>query len=399
MTTIFKMSDQESITPTFEHVERSLIATRDEDSGQKMAAVLDDAGLADEMDKVEKCASTGRNYAYNPDWSTDQIAQLREYAAVVEMKGQMLPAKPVMAAPVVVDDAEMMSLAAASSSARPRASAELSMAVGDPFRLSDTSDAPKGKDNWEKVTYERKLASAPDMGSRTGSILPIRGEFEYEKQQQLRVRRGENSLANPDAIGALAKEQDTGERLKTENANTREERKSAKTAWQKEAVQAAKNLGAGALSRGKVFMTGSIPEQQPQSGLDLKQASEELGKMTAPTLPELPDQTAGERLGEINAARKNDIQRKAVSEDWQKVKGTTRPSLSDAFAEALEAQLGRAGVKMASSDQQVVKTASKTSISTPVKKTATVITSAHEEQSEAFAAALEAQLLKTNIKV
>lgn len=342
MTTIFKVSDQESITPVFAIVERKMVAPT---TGRALSASLDDAGLADEMDCIEKCASSGENYAYSTEWSTEQIAQIREYAVVCGMKGKMLPVRQAAPDPQPVqDDPEMKRLSDAAAVSKPAVSAELSLAVGDPFHLASASDAPVKKDKWEKVTPESKLAAQPSANARTGSIMPLRGEYDYETSPSLRVRRGENSVADPDAIGKLAKETDSGERLKTENAQHAVERKAAKTAWQGELVQAAKASGVGSIPRGKVFMIGSLPEATPNSGLDFKQAVEELNKIQAPTLPDIPDMTDGEQLKAANTTRKTGIQRRAEEDDWQRVKGTTKPSLTDEFADALEHQLSARGV-------------------------------------------------------
>ena len=340
MSTIFKVSDQESITPAFESVERELVAS----AGNPLPASLDDAALVGEMERIERCAATGENYAFNPEWNPEHVAQLREYAVVCGMRGKMLPNSRQPDPPPVADDPDTRRLAEAVSAAKPVVSADLAIAVGDPFHLSDLSDAPAKKENWEVVAPGRRLASQPS--AMAGGITPIRGEYEYSASPSLRVRRGENSVADPDAIGKLAGEQDTGERLKAENARHMAERKAAKTAWQKEAVQAAKDMVAGALPRGKVFMTGSLPEKPRQSGLDLKQVVSELSQINRPfaDAADVPDLTDGEKLHAANAARKTGIQRVAAKDDWQKVKGSTRPSLTDEFADALERQLSAAGI-------------------------------------------------------
>ena len=345
MTTIFKVSDQESITPAFAHVERELIATSA--VAHTLPESLDDTGLVDEMDRVEKCASSGDNYAYNPSWTDEQISQLREYAVVCGMKGKMLPARQAAEVQPVSDDTEMQKLSVAISASRPTASAELSVAVGDPFKLSDLNDAPASADKWEKVTFEHKLASAPDVNARSGSIMSIRGEYDYETSQTLRTRRGENSVADPDAIGKLATEQDSGERLRAENAQIASERKAAKTSWQQDVIQAAKATGAGALPRGHVMLAADMAPQHQTSDVDLKLAMSEIAGMTdGKAKNDLPDTTEGERLKAANSSRKTGIQRAAVTEDWQRVKGTTKPTLSDEFADALERQLSVAGITL-----------------------------------------------------
>jgi len=341
------MADQENITSTFKTVERLTMATRESENLVVLAS-LGEADLYNEMDKIEKCASTGHNYAYNPDWPQSQIAQLTEYAAVVNLKGKMIPVKATSEDKVLVEDDSTMKQLASISMKRPEASADLRLALGDPFKLAELNDDAKEFEKWEKVSPEQKLASSPDQNSKVGSIMPIRGEFQYETQKQLKVRAGENSLANPDAIGQLSKEQDTGERLKAENATHARERKAAKSAWQTELVQKAKATGAGALSRGNVFMTGSIPEKQQNSGIELEAAVNELETMESPLLPNSELLTDGEKLHQANIERKNNIQRTASSDDWQKVRGSKRPSLDDAFAEALEFQMGRMGIDVTS---------------------------------------------------
>ena len=344
MTTIFKVSDQENITSAFEQVERSVVASHGV-AGVKVAASLDESGLTSEMDMVEKCAAEGTNYAFNPDWPAEHVAQLREYAAVVGLKGKMVAVKASteqQAAPVA-DDVQMKQLSDVVAANRPKITAELSLSVGDPFHLVDVNDAPAAKDNWQQVAPERKLASAPSIASRSGGIMAIRGEYEFESSPTLRVRRGENSVCDPDAISKLAKEQDSGEKLRADIANRQTERKAAKTVWQKEAVQQAKDMGAGALPRGKVFMTGSIPEVAKTSGIDLQAAAAELAKVEEIAAPAL---TEGEKLSKVQADRKAEIQREAKKDDWQQVKGTTRPGLSDDFSAALERQMKNAGIKI-----------------------------------------------------
>jgi hypothetical protein len=345
MTTIFKMANQEGITQTFEDMDRITGASLNNED-INITASLDEDGLSNEMAKIEKCASSGGNYAYNAAWSDSHVARLREYAAVVGFNGKMIAVTASTDSKETIEDDATMKRLADVPVNRPEASPDLRLAVADPYLLVELQDAPETKDKWETVNPERKLASAPDQTARMGSITPIRGEFEYEKQQQLRVRKGENSLANPDAIGKLSQEEDTGERLKAENANHKAERKAAKSAWETETVMAAKASGVGALSRGNVFMTASIPEKKASSGLELDMAVIELSKMNAPTIPDLQEFTDGEKLHTANVDRKSNIQRKASTDNWQLVKGSKRPSLDDDFANALEFQMKKAGIKL-----------------------------------------------------
>jgi len=349
MTMIYKVSDQDRISPTIENMEHAMKSPR-VGEGRKFAATLDDDGLADECECIEKCASTGSDYSYFEGWSKDKIDQLREYASVVGFKGKMIAVRQTEEAVAVNtsdDDAGMKQLAAITVS-RPRVSSDLALAVGDPFKLTDIADVTKQKDDWEKVRPEVKLANQPSAEARLGSIMPIRGEYEYDTSISLRVRRGQNSIADPDAIGKLAKQQDTGEKLKQEIAQMNTERKASKSIWQKEVVQQAKAMGPGALSRGTVILASDAAPKLPESGLDLKGAMSELGKKE---IAELADLTDGEKLHQAAEDRKTGIQRKAEVADWEKVSGSTRPTLQESFADALEFQLKRVGIIKADSRQ------------------------------------------------
>jgi len=347
MTMIFKVADQENISTTMENMEQDMSSPRIGD-GRKFAASLDDDSLADECECIEKCASSGKDYTYFEGWPQDQIDQLREYAAVVGLKSKMVPIRQSADEQVVNtdnDDADMKRLAEIPVS-RARVSSDLALAVGDPFNLTDISDLPKSKDDWERVRPEVKLADQPKENARLGSVMPIRGEYDHDVSISLRVRRGENSVADPDAIGKLAKQQDNGERLKQEAATKKIERESSKSIWQQEAISQAKAMGPGALSRGTVILASDAVQKLPESSLDLRAAMSELGKKE---IGELPDFTDGEKLHQIAEDRKAGIQRKVEASDWQRVKGTTKPTLQDSFADALELQLQRAGITKAPS--------------------------------------------------
>jgi hypothetical protein len=169
MTTIFKMANQESITPTFENMERSTIAPQN-DGGPNMVPSLDEDGLSLEMERVEKCASSGQNYSYNSEWPVEQVSRLREYAEVVGFKGKMMPITASSEKQTIVEDDDLMKQLASIQANNVEASTNLRLAVGDPFLLADKNDVVKTKNNWEKVNPENRLASGPNQNARSGGI-------------------------------------------------------------------------------------------------------------------------------------------------------------------------------------------------------------------------------------
>ena len=150
MTTIFKMANQENITSTFEKVERDMIAPQN-DEGMAIPSSLDEDSLSLEMDRLEKCASSGQNYSYISEWPVEQVSRLREYAEVVGFKGKMMPVTASNETPVTVEDDDVMKQLSSVKASDVNASSGLRLAVGDPFLLSDKNDVVKTKDNWEKV--------------------------------------------------------------------------------------------------------------------------------------------------------------------------------------------------------------------------------------------------------
>jgi hypothetical protein len=344
MSTIFKISEDGPV-PKWLASEASLpefkgtMSFEEADRIASMAESLDDDSVVLEMDAIEKCASAGRNYYYSAKWGEQHVAGLREYAEACGFKGSMVAVDP--------EDKQIASYASKTpkQTVKTASASPLNEAIGDPFHLeiNEPTDEDTGvrlrrqakehkeskKDGWQAVAGERKLAN-PDVMMTSNCVIKIPGSDDYRTSRSLSTRRGENSIAEPDAIGALAKTEDTGERLHREARERQEAKKAQKGIWQQEIVQQAKDIGPGALTRGSVFMTeaGDAGPGGHMSGLAPKE--------------DIPERTLGESLKSRNETRKASIQRrKDESKEWQRLQGASRHEISDVFVEELEKALGK----------------------------------------------------------
>jgi hypothetical protein len=362
MSIIFKISEDGTV-PKWLSEENSLpefkggITTEDADRIVSFPESLDENGITAEMDEVEHRALAGSDYFFNVKWGNAAVSQIMEYAEACGFKGKMVGVNP--------DDDKIVACASKPKEAITRTAAvqvpgqmSIAEALGDPFHLGAkvSTDEDTGvrlrreakerkehrKEGWEKVTPEQKLSN-PTVMANSNCVIKAPGADDYRTSPALHVRRGENSITEPDAIGALAKTEDTGERLRREAKQRQELKKSQKTMWQNEVakqgsdIEKEAKLPQGSVTSGRsVFMT-SAGDAQP----GLRDSMTQMGVFQKPEDVELvPDKTAGESLKSRNEERKASIQRrKDESKEWQKLQGASRHEITDVFAEEIEKRL------------------------------------------------------------
>ena len=319
MSMIFKISENSQM-PQWLVSEGSLqefkgsMSTEEADRITSFAESLNDDTIVLEMNHIEKCAAAGKDYYYNAGWEDARVASLREYAEACGFQGRMVSVDPHD------ENITYLSSGTKSPTVKTASATPLLEAIGDPFHLdvSPKTDEDTGlrlrreakdrkearKQGWETISGEKKLTN-PDVMATSACVIKLPGEDDYRTSRTLSVRRGENSIIEPDAIGTLSKTEDTGERLHREAKERQEQKKAQKGIWQQEIVQKAKEIGPGALTRGSVFMTevGNAGPGGVVSGLLPKE--------------DVPDRTLGENLKSRNDERKASIQRrKAESMEW-----------------------------------------------------------------------------------
>jgi len=290
-----------------------------------LAKSVNEDGMIEERDRIEKCASSNQVYFYNSNWDKDTIGQLKEYAGICKCK--ILGINP--------DGEEFCKKASEIEKLHKEASVtatEKSPLAGimDAFNLDreiDTSYLSKDK-SWDKLSSESKM-SKPTMSSKEHSIISAAGADDYFKNVHLNVRRGQNSVTNPDAIKSIIddKAEDVGVRIRNERKEQEVGRKSEIIASEKKMIQDAKDAGFGALPNQGAKLTAAMNAQPGIKNKDIFNLDAE--------------QTDGEKLPKQNEQRKASIQREVKKEEraWDKKQPQATHEISDIFTKALAENL------------------------------------------------------------
>jgi len=277
-----------------------------------------------EFDLIEKCASSKAPYYYGASWDKELKSRVQEYAYINDCK----------AIAIDLNSEKMAAYTSSKTSMQKEASVEVAAPL-IPFELIDAfhldekgNDSHMKKVEWEKVTSSDKLAGVTPQNM---TVLRSSGIIEDNNlSPHLRVRDGQNSVTDPDAIGKLANSEveDNGVRLKRENAEHQEQRKLAKSEWEADAKKSASDIGFGALSLPTIKKTESA---HCSSGI----------RSTQPVIDakSMPEKTDGEILRDTNIQRKANIQRsKREDRSWDALENQHQAgmSINDLFAEELK---------------------------------------------------------------
>ena len=286
---------------------------------------INEHGLVEERDKIEKCASTNKLYFYNSNWDNDSIGQLKEYATVCKCKTLAIDPDGEEFCKKANQIEKMHKEASTVKNQSPLS------AVMDSFNLDreiDTSYLAKNR-SWDKLFPEAKI-SKPTASSKQHSIVSVGGGEDYLKNLHINVRRGQNSVADPNAIETIIndKSEDVGLRLRKERKDQETGRKSEITVVEKRMVQNAKDKGFGSVPNGTVRLTEAL---NAQPGIRNKDAFH----------LDVAKQTDGEKLIKKNEQRKASIQREVKKEErlWDKKQPQATHEISDIFTKALAENL------------------------------------------------------------
>ena len=304
----------------------------DNDRLSKIAtATISENDLVEEMDLIEKCASSNSIYHYNSAWSKETVSQLKEYATVVGLKDFV---------PVELTKSCMTSTASSNTMIK-TASKENTLLDGlknvwaDPFKIEERSETKHmDKKNWQVIEAESKMKEQPSMSNK--SVMALRGGENYNTNSDIKTAPGNNSITDPSAIETLANDtkEDTGVRLRREQSEKEQNKKTAHNQWQQDVIDSMKHRNT--IAEGKVFQTETMVVQ---SGLN--SPSSQMGVYAKFDKNSIPEKTQGELIKEQNNTRKESIQRKSEKNDWEQPKGQNVRTVSDLFSEELKKNMGK----------------------------------------------------------
>lgn len=280
------------------------------------ASELSEADLVIEKDKIEQCASSNSIYHYSMSWSSSVRSELKEYAMVCGMN---------MAKFKGVNPSAISHIEASSNNMVKTASASSNIVLSDPFKLDEKIANVHEKSKWSpEVTKEAKLSDKPAMSG----IVPIRGGEDYLSNTDAKVARGQNSISDPDAISKLAEStiEDNGARLRRQNLEKEEAKKTRHDEWQQEKI--ASMEGKEILPNRYVFPTESMNAQPGIKGEVFD-------------FSKIPDKTEGEKIRESNEARRKEIRGEEKDKYEFKLERSANRGISDTFADELKKHLNQ----------------------------------------------------------
>ena len=326
MSKIFKSANQGQ-APQWYGVNNKVVETLSTSDLQKIAgwdSQLSEDRLTSEMSNIEKCASEKQIYYCNAQWGKSTLSQLNEYAQACGTK--IIDVNP--------QSAQIQGLQAIANS-QPiilRTASTQTIPLGDAFGLDTKGVKQNIKDeDWQTVKGESKI-STPDTVKLAGNqVKSIGGGEDYLLSPGLRVRPGQNSVTNPDAIGNLIKEDadTTVANMRQQNENRSRKRRAELQAAELKQVADAKSKGVGASPNHHASFIGDTVV---------------MGKPLNPLVIANDQPDSKTVIQEANIARKASIQRTADTEKtWETVTAAPKMSVHDAtLLTAIETQLAKA---------------------------------------------------------
>jgi hypothetical protein len=280
-----------------------------------MSNEISEEEITIEKDKIEVSASAKSNYHYNANWSESTKSELKEYALACGMNMDNFKS---------IEPSKISSYASSNTMVK-TASATSGLVLSDPFKLDTVGNKEHmDKAEWENITKEAKLSDKPTMNG----IVPVRGGENYLTNSESKVAKGQNSITDPNAIGKLAEssKEDNGERLRRENKEKEESKKTRHNEWQEAKVASLQNDKA--LPNRSVFPTESLNAQPGIRG-------------NVFDFTTVPEKTEGEKIREANEDRKKNIRgNEKAKYDFSAQKAPTR-SISEDFSSELKKALNK----------------------------------------------------------
>jgi hypothetical protein len=294
---------------------------------------VDEDALLKECEKIEKCASSNKEYFFNNTWDKEHIGHLKEYASVCGLENDKLVGINPNEIERIANQNNNKFIKTASTSVKNENLNSLSEALGDPFKLQERSSMDHmEKADWEIITRASKLSDSP-FKSMNGEVVPLRGGENYDEANQQKLANNQNSIVDPDALDRLyeSQEETTKERLSRQAKEREDKRKLNHEKWENDKI--AQMQEDGFKSQGVVF-----PTEVSYFNTGVKDSF--MGAYSNEDLQNRPEKTLGETLASRNQDRKQAIQRDVQeNKEWDSLKEQSSRMVSDSFANSLKRNL------------------------------------------------------------
>ena len=287
---------------------------------------LDDKALGKELDIIEARGNTKEVYHYSSSWNEEVKNTIKEYCLVSNCTAvEIDPKDENLLAFASLTKKEMVKTASTMVK-EPTETLKDSFLIDTPFIEKNDKSVQEGLKGLAKAR-----SGIPSVEAKGVTISRASSSIDDDNAGiGMRSTSGRNVIQDPNSIGRSVNshDEDVGVRLRRERSELVEARKVAKKAQQRELVKEMNKAGYGATDSGNFRLTEAASVQ---------------GGISRKLNQELPEFTKGE---EIVAKRKEkesfQASKKAeAKKQWNYLKGSAKPNISDSLASALKTELGK----------------------------------------------------------
>lgn len=291
-----------------------------------LPADLDDKTLGEELDLIEARGNTKEVYHYSSSWNDNAKNTIKEYCVLSNCKAvEIDPKDENLLAFAALTKKEMVKTASTMIK-EPTATLQDSFLIDAPFTEKNNKSVKEGLKGLAKAR-----SGIPSVEAKGVTISRASSSIDDDNAGiGMRSTSGRNVIQDPNSIGRSVNshDEDVGVRLRRERAELVEARQAVKKANQKELVKEMKNAGYGAVNEGSFRLTEAANVQ---------------GGISRKLNQELPELTKGEEIvAERKAKESIQASKKAeAKKQWNYLKGSAKPNISDSLASALKNELGK----------------------------------------------------------
>ena len=288
---------------------------------------IDEEALVKELDIIEARGSSGEVYHYSSSWNEDFKNTIKEYSILSNCKAfEVDPSNEEIQAFASLKKQEGLQKTA--SVLAPVESDSLTGKFLIDSKFEDEIDDGSEKERLKGI--EKSKSGMPAVEAKGVTVSRSHSDLDDNNAGiGMRPGKGRNVIQDPNSIGRYAdsKEEDVGVRLRRERLEREQVKIAQRKAEQKAKAKEIDDAGYGAADIGNFRLTEAVEVQ-----------GSVLGRIARKV-----EMTDGEKISmRHTAAAKVLADKKAeAKKQWNRPQGSSKPSVSDDFANALKTELGK----------------------------------------------------------
>lgn len=326
MALIFKVAEEQNIPNWYADKKNGVLSETEALRIASLPKDINEDGLEKELDIIEARGSSGEVYHYSSSWNENVKSTIREYSILSNCK----------AIEVDPSNEAIQEFASLKQEGLQKTASVIAPVQNETLEGNFLLDIPFTEKNTEAVDKEvqngilKTKMGMPAVEARGVTISRASSALDDDNAGiGMRSGQGRNVIQDPDSIGrsANSKVEDVGVRLRREKFEKEQARLAQRKAEQKAIAKDMEASGYGAVDRGNFRLTEAIEVQ---------------GKVLGSLSREV-ETTEGEKISMRHAQAAKELSDKKANakKQWNYLKGSSKPSISDDLANALKAELGK----------------------------------------------------------